>query len=391
MVESLSRPNGSVTGYQYDPVLKTVLTQVDNATSADSLISRFDYTYNAQDLIESETITGLISLPQFQEGLTEYDYNEVNQLLSATEGSQAFTYDSDGNMLTGFTPEGRPLTATYDAASRLSSVEYRDGQDILHKNEYAYNWTSFVAGIKQYEGGNLVTDMRILRAGGLDIQERNSANAVTAEYVWGKNLGGGIGGLLQLRRGTSDYVYQYDGRGNVSSLLDSGENIAASYRYDAFGNLLAMGGSFDQPFQFNTKRCDQGSGLNYYGYRFYAPAIGRWMNRDPLGEEGGINLYGFVQNDPVNWVDPWGLFWIGFGEGFSRHIAEEAWSKGNTPSILSTLTAGLVEGAKEEFDDEWKPKGPWQPWPGAFLLEPLLEPPPDQSEPCKHREAYEGG
>jgi RHS repeat-associated protein len=102
-------------------------------------------------------------------------------------------------------------------------------------------------------------------------------------------------------------VYQYDGRGNVSSLLDSNENVAASYRYDEFGRLLALGGSVEQPFQFSTKRCDQGAGLVYYGYRFYAPAIGRWMNRDPLGEAGGINLYGFVNNDPVNWVDPWGL------------------------------------------------------------------------------------
>ncbi len=43
------------------------------------------------------------------------------------------------------------------------------------------------------------------------------------------------------------------------------------------------------------------------GFRFYNPSIERWMNRDPLGEEGGINLYAFVQNNPVRWIDPWGL------------------------------------------------------------------------------------
>ncbi len=58
---------------------------------------------------------------------------------------------------------------------------------------------------------------------------------------------------------------------------------------------------------FSTKRYDQGTGLSYYGYRFYAPVIERWLNRDPLGETGGINLYAYVQNDPVDWVDPWGL------------------------------------------------------------------------------------
>jgi RHS repeat-associated protein len=65
-------------------------------------------------------------------------------------------------------------------------------------------------------------------------------------------------------------------------------------------------GTLEQPFQFSTKRYDAGTGLNYYGYRFYAPAIERWLNRDPIGEAGGINLYGFVLNDPVNWVDPEG-------------------------------------------------------------------------------------
>ena len=45
-----------------------------------------------------------------------------------------------------------------------------------------------------------------------------------------------------------------------------------------------------------------------YEFRNYLPAIGRWMTRDPLGEAGGLNLYAFVGNNPVNWVDPWGLY-----------------------------------------------------------------------------------
>jgi uncharacterized protein RhaS with RHS repeats len=47
--------------------------------------------------------------------------------------------------------------------------------------------------------------------------------------------------------------------------------------------------------------------LIYYGFRFYEPEISRWLTRDPLGEAGGMNLYAFVGNNPVNWVDPWGL------------------------------------------------------------------------------------
>ena len=122
-----------------------------------------------------------------------------------------------------------------------------------------------------------------------------------------QNLGGGIGGLLQLHQGGCDYVYLYDGKGNVTALLDSTGATAAQYKYDDFGKLVAESATLNQPFQFSTKRYDPDTGLVYYGYRFYNPAIERWMNRDPLGEEGGINLYGFTGNNPVNWIDPWGL------------------------------------------------------------------------------------
>ena len=53
---------------------------------------------------------------------------------------------------------------------------------------------------------------------------------------------------------------------------------------------------------------DFGARVTYYGYKWYDPVTGRWPSRDPIGEEGGINLYGFVGNDGVNWVDMLGLF-----------------------------------------------------------------------------------
>ncbi len=93
----------------------------------------------------------------------------------------------------------------------------------------------------------------------------------------------------------------------MTALLDNTEAMVASYGYNAFGKVMNVTGTLEQPFQFSTKRYDPGIGLNYYGYRFYNPQVERWMNRDPLGEAGGINLYGFVKNDPVNWIDPWGL------------------------------------------------------------------------------------
>jgi len=117
-----------------------------------------------------------------------------------------------------------------------------------------------------------------------------------------------------------NYIYQYDAGGNVGQMLDltpttwnAAAVMVARYDYDAYGKVVAQAGSFanqatnGNAFQFNTKYLDAETGLNYYGHRYYSARLGRWTTRDPLGEAGGLNLYGFVGNDPVNGIDPLGL------------------------------------------------------------------------------------
>lgn len=61
------------------------------------------------------------------------------------------------------------------------------------------------------------------------------------------------------------------------------------------------------PFRWSTKFTDDQTDLVYYGYRYYSAGLGRWINRDPMGEDGGINLYAFLANDGIRFVDPNGL------------------------------------------------------------------------------------
>jgi RHS repeat-associated protein len=108
---------------------------------------------------------------------------------------------------------------------------------------------------------------------------------------------------------TNVYYYCYDANGNVTQLVDAQTGaIKAHYEYDPFGKILNQTGSAaeDNHFRFSTKYFDTETNLYCYGRRYYAPEIGRWINRDPIAEDGGINLYGFVLNDPVNLVDPTG-------------------------------------------------------------------------------------
>jgi RHS repeat-associated protein len=89
----------------------------------------------------------------------------------------------------------------------------------------------------------------------------------------------------------------FDGSGNVVALVDgSSGTYSANYEYGPFGEVIrasgAMASSF--PIRWSTKYTDLETDLVYYGYRYYNPGTGRWLSRDPIGEKGGLNLYGFV-------------------------------------------------------------------------------------------------
>ena len=129
---------------------------------------------------------------------------------------------------------------------------------------------------------------------------------------------GGIGGLLAVQDAgaSQDYVYFHDALGSVGQVLDlaaatAGAAMVAKYEYDPYGNQTNVAGAYDQPFRFSGKYHDAETGLGYWGYRYYNPVLGRWINRDPIAEDGGINLYIYVRNASPNLFDSLGLRWEG--------------------------------------------------------------------------------
>lgn len=119
---------------------------------------------------------------------------------------------------------------------------------------------------------------------------------------------GGVGGLLAEKQGGNFYCPTYDGNGNVSEYLTATGTITAHLEYDSFGNTV-VNTDFSKQFsyRFSTKPLDFLTGVYYYTLRWYDPLIGRWPSRDPIGENGGINLYGYVGNDGIDGLDILGL------------------------------------------------------------------------------------
>jgi RHS repeat-associated protein len=305
MVQILKRPNGSFTTYQYDDLDR--LTEIANMQSGGQVINEFSYTYNAQDFRDTETVSNGLAFSVTNNQVVTNNYNSLNQLLASAQPNQAFIYDADGNMTQGYTPDGYLFTAVYDAESRLKSIFYTNESGVAFSNQCHYAWNSLLAELQEFQNGILSNDSRFVRLGYLPAQERNGASTVTREYAWGLNMGGGIGGLLNLIQAGQFYLYLYDGKGNVSALLDGSQATAAAYAYDPFGVQIAMSGTLDQPYRFSTKPYNSATGFYDFGYRFYAPSLSRWLSRDPIQEKGGINIYAYVENNLVNRIDPFGL------------------------------------------------------------------------------------
>jgi len=240
---------------------------------------------------------------------------------------EVFSYDLDGNM----TSDGR-WNYTWDAENRLIKVESRPDtpSSSWRRIEWTYDalgrriqqvtliWTNnawFVVENLKYVSDPMLFGRHIVELNGTN-------NTLVRSYVWGLDLSrtmdgaGGVGGLLWVTLHTASgpasgtHFVCYDGNGNIVSLVCSTTgDVTGRYEYGPFGEPIRVTGPAAtlNPFRFSTKRTDPTTELVLYEYRAYQPSTGRWLNRDHIGEIGGINIYGIVENGSIDFVDFNGL------------------------------------------------------------------------------------
>ena len=120
-------------------------------------------------------------------------------------------------------------------------------------------------------------------------------------------VSGGVDEVFTRTDGSGAFTPLKDALGSAIALADSNGNVQTSYTYDPFGNTSVTGTANGNEFQY-TGRENEGTGLYFYRGRYYSPLLGRFINEDPLGFDGGDdNLYAYVFDDPIELIDPSGL------------------------------------------------------------------------------------
>ena len=255
-----------------------------------------------------------------------------NWKFAVSHASRNFRYDANGNTLS----DGI-RSYTWDAKNRLTTVT---------KGNSTWKWDYDYQDRRVREYQNNALTKIFIWSGSQLIQERNASNVITRTHY-----SGGFSDGPTPASGTK-YQVLTDHLGNIREVLTAAGAVAARYDYTPYQGAVEIGTGTVQPtfLTIGNYYHHVGSGLDLALYRAYDPALGRWPSRDPIGEEGGLNLYGFVGNDAANGLDILGL------------IEEKTCS---TPSLCEIDGMEMLSDVKETVDrnTRWSK---WSPWSQMF-------------------------
>ena len=238
-----------------------------------------------------------------------YAANELNQYTRIEENAEApFApqYDASGNQTLIRTSTGI-WTVAYNAANRAVSFTSRDGATVVECG-YDYQGRRYMKKVTQ--NGTVTSHERCLYRGYLQLAALDMLDNrnVLRTLLWDP-LEPVATRPLALVQAASLYCYGWDFNKNVTEVFDARGTIAATYDYSPYGTVGSTG-NLVQPVQWSSEMNDEELALVYYNYRYYNPADGRWINRDPIAEEGGWNLYAFLGNSTQDKVDALGLVFV---------------------------------------------------------------------------------
>ncbi len=322
----LTYGNGTSASYQYDSASE--LLRLTNTLKDDSF--SYAYTYDG---------TGNRTSVVAPEGVTQYNYDKISQLTQAVlpgKDEQVFLYDELGNRKT-YKAGDAEFTYTANNLNQYTQINqdklaYDPNGNLVSQGLWKYSYDSenrLVTATDQKGAAHYNYDSFGRRAG-KEIAVASQTNResyvyddlnILAIYESSGNLkskfihGRGIDEPLLLKTRQKTFYYHLDGQTNIATLSDEAGKGAEHYHYDSGGSVKIFDSNgksipvstTGNPYFYTGREFDFETGLFYLRSRYYSPEIGRFTSKDPVGITGGINLYQYVRNNPINLADPLGL------------------------------------------------------------------------------------
>jgi RHS repeat-associated protein len=316
-INTVSNNNGVTSSYTYTGNMEVETLVIKDAQN--NYIHDYVYTYDntgnlihRQDGIKTESYTynpdSQISNVQYENGIQEtytydmsgnrlskitdgvetgYVYDSRNRLLSTTteDFTTLYTYDNNGNTLT--VSDG--TVYSYNKFNQNTEILLPDGG--IQKNIYDVSGLR-IALVENGEWSEYTYDR-----GNIIFEEKGLDNNYTS-YVRGYNL-------ISKETDTASFFYELNIHGDVTGITDINGATVNTYIYDVFGNILDETTGIDNMFMYASEQYDKLSGNYYLRARYYNSVIGRFTQEDTFRGDG-LNLYAYVANNPLRFIDPSG-------------------------------------------------------------------------------------
>jgi RHS repeat-associated protein len=260
---------------------------ITNNTSADSANAPVDSLTNS-----FEAFVKIIPGTTNNVTITATDYSGNNNqsvknynIAVGNGTNNVLAFDSNGNTISVANPA---VTYGWDAADRMVKI-IKNGITI----EFIYDGL----GRRVAQKVNGTITKRWLWCGTELCEERNAAGGSVTKRFFPQGE----------QTGSINYYFTRDHLGSIREMTDAGGNLVTRFDYDPYGRRTKTFGTILGDFGFTGFYLDTALASNMAPYRAYDAKLGRWLSKDPIGEKGGLNLYGYVDGNPISLIDPSGL------------------------------------------------------------------------------------
>ena len=291
-LSKVTYPNGFYTTYEYDTNHK--LIKLQNFDASAKVVTANRLTRNTIGDITNIERTDAVAPDLANIVSTNFTVNEANQI--TTNGSDAFTYDNNGNLLS-YKIGGEDRTFTYNLRDKVSSAT-------IGSDNFTYEYDA--------EGNRVVvtkngTTSRYVIDNVLGLQkplaQTDTNNAIQKYFIYGNGL------VYAVNPDGSIEIYLYDYKGSTTAIVDNSGTVLNAYTYSAYGKVLGSSESVENTYKYLGKYgviADSDAHL-YIRARYYSPELARWIQLDTL--KGGLsnplslNRYSYSKGDSINYFD----------------------------------------------------------------------------------------